>query len=181
MFMVDSSLNQLSRKQNIVKWVFFGLAIAFSLFLIINGAIHGEASAAESDSISKAEADIINTVSPGTITPESFPTFAFFNRKLLGHFLAFTLDSVFATIAIYYFLIPRKWYKFYFIYLISFGFGFIVAAISEIMQLFTPGRTGAFSDVLIDMGGYLLGLVIIFLILFFAKKHHPFDKKVAMN
>lgn len=171
--MVDSSLGQLSKKQQIAKWVFFALAISFSLFLIINGAIHGEASAAESDAISKAEADVINTIAPGTITPEAFPQFAFVNRKVLGHFLAFTVNSVFATLATYYFLIDKKWYKFYFIYLISFGFGFLVAGISELVQLFTPGRTGAFMDVLIDMGGYVLGLAIIFIILFFAKKHHP--------
>lgn len=171
--MADSSLNQLDKKRIIIKWVFFALAIGFSLFLIINGAIKGEASKAESDVISQAEADIINTISPGTITPEEFPNFAFINRKVVGHFLAFAVDAVFATISTYYFLLDKKWYKHYFVFGISLGFGFVVALISELLQIFTPGRTGSFVDVGIDMGGYALGLLIIFLILFFIKKLEP--------
>lgn len=176
-----SSLSQLDKKRNILKWVFFALAIGWSLFLIINGAIQGTASAQESNTISKIEADVINTVAPGTITPETFPQFAAINRKVVGHFLAFTLDAVFATISIYYFTITRKWYKFYYMLLISTGFGLIVALISEFLQLFTNGRVASFGDVGIDMLGYALGLLIIFLILLFSKKLNPNPKVLLAN
>lgn len=183
-FMVNSSLDRLSKKQNIIKWIFFSLAVALSLFLIINGAIQGESSAKESNGLARVLANLINSIKPGAITEESFPQFASFMRKLCGHFLAFTVDAVFATIAIYYFVITRKWYKFYYILLITLGFGLLVAGVSELLQLFTPGRVGTFKDIGIDMGGYLLGVAIIFLVLLCCKKLNPkstksLDKNVA--
>lgn len=179
--MVDSSLNQLDKKRTILKWVFFGLAIGLSLFLIINGCINGEKSGEESDTISHAMADVINTVSPNTITTESFPTFAFINRKVLGHFLAFTVNAVFASISAYYFLVVRKWYKHYIFFGVTMMYGFVVALLSEMMQLFAQGRVASFLDVGIDMGGYLLGVLIIFIILFFMKKLDPYRQKNTLK
>ena len=50
--------------------------------------------------------------------------------------------------------------------IIALAFGLTIAAITEIIQLNVPGRSGEFTDVLIDYGGYVFGFSIIFLILF---------------
>ncbi|MGN0165716.1 MAG: VanZ family protein [Lachnospiraceae bacterium] len=45
-----------------------------------------------------------------------------------------------------------------------FGTAVLYAASDEYHQLFVPGRTGKFTDVLIDSAGVLIGLVIFYLI-----------------
>lgn len=168
-----SLLDQSNKIRDILKWVFLVLALGWSIFLIINGIIPGGESKAQSDSVAHVVEDAINTVSPGTINPSNFDSFAFTIRKLLGHFLAFTLDGILISICVFFFLINQKWYKFYFPMLIAFSAGFVVAGISELIQLFTAGRSGQWSDIFIDLGGYVLGMVIIFLILFLTKNLDP--------
>ena len=48
----------------------------------------------------------------------------------------------------------------------SLAFGLFMGSLTEIIQLNVPGRSGQFTDVLIDFSGYLLGFLIILLILF---------------
>ena len=45
------------------------------------------------------------------------------------------------------------------------GFCFLYACSDEIHQLFTPGRAGMFTDVLIDTSGSLCGIIVSMLIL----------------
>ncbi|MCQ2815049.1 MAG: VanZ family protein [Bacilli bacterium] len=60
-------------------------------------------------------------------------------------------------------------------FLISSGSGFFFAGLSEIIQLFTDGRAGTFTDVLIDFAGYLLYSIIVFLI--FLLINYAYKKK----
>ena len=50
----------------------------------------------------------------------------------------------------------------------SFTLGALYAASDEIHQLFVPGRSGQFTDVLIDSGGVLAGILLALLFLRFA-------------
>lgn len=87
--------------------------------------------------------------------------FNYFIRKLFGHFGAFMFYSVFTTMLCL--LIFKK--KFSLLFSLINGFG--IALISELIQLFVPGRFGAFKDVMIDFSGYLvpiLGFFIYFII-----------------
>ena len=167
---MDASSQNQSVKFNVAKWIFFGLSVSLSLFLIINGAIPGETSAAESNGISAIIANVINAIKSDTITDANFNGFAQVIRKLLGHFLAFLVDGVFVSLACYFFLIKTNWYKFYYPIVISLGTGLIVASISELLQVFTNERYGSFVDIGIDMGGFVIGAAIVFLILFSKKK-----------
>ena len=76
-------------------------------------------------------------------------------RKIVGHFLLFGLSGIFVTLTIMMndFLMNKfKWINI--IYIASFGL--LIAAISEFIQYFTPGRYGALTDILIDYSGYVL-------------------------
>ncbi len=48
--------------------------------------------------------------------------------------------------------------------LISYGIGTLYAVSDEIHQLYVPGRSGQFSDVLLDSAGVALGCIIIFIL-----------------
>ena len=62
------------------------------------------------------------------------------------------------------------------------GYGILLAVISDEMQLFASGRSGEFRDVLIDSGGYFLGAVIIFIILFFIfRKNEKRKQELEVN
>ena len=159
----------MSKKRIVFKWIVFGLAIAINIFIIVNGFLNGDVSSKESDGFSKAAADVINSVNEDTITKENFPAFASFNRKLFGHFLLFVASGLTSTFAIHDFVTCPKISKSYFILAISFGFGVVIAVISELAQLTTSGRAFSFMDILIDSGGYLLGSAVIFVI-YFAKE-----------
>ncbi len=168
-FMAASSLNQ-SDKIKVIKWIFFGLSVALTLFLIINGAISGDNSAAESNFFAKIFANIINAFKSDTINDSNFESFASVLRKLLGHFLAFSVDGVFVSLTCFYFLREKEWSKWFYPIIISFGVGLFVAGLSEFLQVFTADRYGSFIDIGIDMGGYVLGMFVVFLIQFFTHK-----------
>lgn len=56
-------------------------------------------------------------------------------------------------------------------FLISLGIGFLYACSDEFHQLFVPGRTAKFTDVLIDTSGVIVGSVIIFILIFIINKY----------
>ena len=70
------------------------------------------------------------------------------------------------SLAIYLSLDPLKKFKYWMLIVMSLGFGLFMGILTEIIQLNVDGRSGEFTDLLIDFSGYLLGFSIIFLILF---------------
>lgn len=56
-------------------------------------------------------------------------------------------------------------------FLISIGIGFLYACSDEFHQLFVPGRSAQFTDVLIDTAGVCMGCFIIYLILLVIKRY----------
>lgn len=158
------------KKHQIVKWIMFAIALATNIFILANGFVSGDSSAVESNNIAHFLETIINFFNKDTINPSNFDDFASIIRKLVGHFGLFAFDGVFSTLAIYYFVIDRKWFKIYMFIILSLALGLLVAIISELAQLITPDRYGSWADVGIDFGGYFLAFLIVFLILFFSKK-----------
>ena len=51
-------------------------------------------------------------------------------------------------------------------------FCFLYACSDEIHQLFVPGRSGMFTDVLIDTGGAVTGMLVSMLLMFLIEKFH---------
>ena len=157
-------------KKSKLDWILFSiflvLALAINAYIIYHACLNGAKSSEASQGVVEVSEEVVNTISPGTVTPENHDSFATFIRKAFGHFGLFVISGLFSSLTLYFFLKDFKWYKHYFGIIISFGFGFSLAAITEIIQLNVPNRSGEFTDVLIDSSGYLLGLGIIVLVLF---------------
>ena len=110
--------------------------------------------------------EVVNTVRPETITPENHDTFASFIRKAFGHFGLFAVSGLLSSLALYLSLAPHSWCKHYLNVMFSLVFGLFMGILTEGIQLTVPGRSGEFTDVLIDFSGYFLGTLLLGIILF---------------
>jgi VanZ family protein len=96
-------------------------------------------------------------------------------RKSLDHFSAFLVLGIFSTFTwLLYF--DRK--KLLFSIPVNYFLGYFIAALTEFIQLYVPGRYGSYADVKLDFEGFCLSATIltIFLIIHNIRKH-IFDKK----
>ena len=132
-----------------------------------------------SKSWSDAVVDVIKVITNGDIEPSTpiTPTLSWGKliRKMIGHFSLFALDGV-ITYLYFYYLDKDKEFKRRWIYLVpAFAIGIILAVVTESLQLIIPGRVGDIVDILIDIGGYLVGSGITLLIIYLVNRHQ--DKK----
>ena len=162
---------KVSKKYLIFTIIICALAVAINAYIIMHSCLDAARSTEASNGVVEVAEEAVNTVSPGTITPENHDSFATFIRKAFGHFGLFVISGLLSSLAIYLSLNPQKWSKYYWLIIISLGFGLFMGSLTEIIQLNVPGRSGQFTDVLIDFGGYLLGFLIILLILFLIIKN----------
>lgn len=155
-------------KKSYLIWtiVFCVLAIAINAYIIMHSCLDAAQSTQASSGVVEVTEDVVNTVAPGTITPENHESFASFVRKAFGHFGLFVISGLLSPTALFLLIHPFKWSKHYLNVIIGLSFGLIIAATTEIIQLSVPGRRGEFTDVLIDFSGYILGTLIVGLILF---------------
>ena len=134
-----------------------------------------------SQGVVEVSEEVVNTVSPGTVTPENHDSFATFIRKLFGHFGLFVISGLLSSLAVFFVFNPQKWSNYYLLIIISLGFGLLMGITTELIQLNVPGRSGEFNDVLIDFGGYLLGFLIVLLILFLVIRRSLKKQKETIN
>ncbi len=80
-----------------------------------------------------------------------------FIRKAVGHFGAFLVFGVFSALTFMMWFRGKKWY---WSTPLTFVQGFGLAALTECIQLGVPGRSGAFTDVLIDSSGCFIGIIV---------------------
>ena len=166
-----------SKNELILLIVFGVLAIAINVFIIVHSCLDATESTKASTGVVKIIEDIINGIKPGTINESNYGAFTTFIRKAFGHFGLFVCSGLLTSPALYFLLKPYKWAKYSYIITISSLFGFSMGALTETIQLNVPGRSGEFTDVMIDFSGYLLGAAIIVLILFLVIRHQ--NKKQA--
>lgn len=157
---------KLSKKYLIFMIISIVLALAINAYIIMHSCLDAAASSQQSQGVVEVSEEVVNTVAPGTITPENHDSFATFIRKAFGHFGLFVISGLFSSLAVFLSFNPLKWSKHYLNVTIGLTFGLIIAAITEIIQLNVPGRSGEITDVLIDFSGYLLGALIVGLVLF---------------
>jgi len=147
------------------------LAVGINVYIIVHSCLDAQASTEASAGVIETTEQIVNTISPGTVTPENHESFAAFIRKAFGHFGLFVISGLLTSIALYLSLKDIKKMKPHLLFVISLFFGLSMGAITETIQMHVPGRSGEFSDVLIDFSGYILGMLIIGLILFLIIRH----------
>ena len=155
-------------KKSYLIWtiVFCVLAVAINAYIIMHSCFDAAKSTEASQGVVQVAEDVVNTVSPGTVTPENHDSFASFIRKAFGHFGLFVISGLLTPTALFLLINPFKWSKHYLNVIIGLSFGLVVAITTELIQLSVPGRSGEFTDVLIDFSGYLLGALIVGLVLF---------------
>ena len=162
---------KMSKKYWIWTIIVIVLAVAINAYIIMHSCLDAAASTQQSQGVVEVSEEVVNTISPGTVTPENHDSFATFIRKAFGHFGLFVISGLLSSLATYLLINPFKWSKHYLTVIIGLAFGLIIAITTEIIQLNVPGRSGEFADVLIDFSGYLLGALIIGLILFLVIRH----------
>ena len=160
-----------SKRDWILLIIFLILAVAINVYIIYHACLNGARSSEASQGVVEVSEEVVNTIKPGTITEANYDDFATFIRKAFGHFGLFAISGIFSSLATYVLTKDTKWYTKGLGIGISFIFGFLLALTTEIIQLNVPGRSGEFTDVLIDTTGYTLGLGIIVLILFLILRH----------
>ena len=158
---------KVSKKYLIFTIIICVLAVAINAYIIMHSCLDAAESTKASSGVVEVSEEVVNTVAPGTVTPENHDSFATFIRKAFGHFGLFVISGLLSPLALFLLINPLKWSKHYLNVIIGLSFGLIIAALTEIIQLSVPGRSGEFTDVMIDFSGYLLGALIVGLILFF--------------
>lgn len=161
-----------NKRYFIATIILTSLAVIVNVFIILQASLNGDKSTASSGLVVGLLKSIINAFSPNAINESNIDNFTHIVRKLVGHFGLFLVSGLLTTPSIYLWTRPQGWYKNYRLMYMSLSFGLLLAALTEIIQLFVPHRSGQFSDVLIDFGGYLLGFSLMILILFLAFKHN---------
>ncbi len=170
---------KVSKKYLIFTIIICVLAVAINAYIIMHSCLDAAESTKASSGVVEVSEEVVNTVAPGTVTPENHDSFATFIRKAFGHFGLFVISGLLSPLALYLVINPFKWSKHFLNVIIGLVFGLIIAATTEIIQLSVPGRSGEFTDVMIDFSGYILGALIVGLILFLVIK--KMRKKADLN
>lgn len=89
------------------------------------------------------------------------PSFFLKVRKGIGHFGSFLILGIFSTFTWLLFFDEKKWFL---TIPVNLFLGFLLACITEFIQVFIPGRVGLFSDVMIDLTGFLISSVTLTLL-----------------
>ena len=163
---------------NIFLWIFFSISLAINLFIIINAFIPGDESAQTSFWVADLLASLINSIRANTITDTNLVEFTYLVRKLIGHFSLFLVDGIFVSLTAYCYSLLKAKCPWWWNVISTLEVGLSIAVLSEFIQLFIPGRVGSVTDVLIDMCGYLIAMLII-LIIFLIKHQKVIKQKTA--
>ena len=159
-----------SRRYLIVLIIATVLALAVNIFIIVQSCLNGNQSTGAAHPVVTICKNFVNLLHKDAINDGNIDTFTFVIRKLFGHFGLYAFSGGLTSWALYMWIKPLRWFEPYIYVIISSIFGFLFSGLTELIQLFTPGRSGQFTDVLIDFSGYLFGLFIVLLVLFFIYK-----------
>lgn len=118
----------------------------------------------------------ITVVPVPVINDQNFNDFQSFVRKAFGHFMLFFVNGLFGFLTFYLFFKEKK-NRILNTVASSLPIGLLFAVISEVIQLYVPGRAGLAADVLIDFSGYLLATSILLVIVLLRYKR---QKKVSL-
>lgn len=92
----------------------------------------------------------------------------YFIRKLIGHFGLFMAFGIFGMLALFVcncFNLRRKFYTVVILPL----YGFLVSYTTEYIQGLDPTRTNAFKDVMLNLSGYICGMILVGIIFIIVK------------
>ena len=163
------------KTRDVLFYIFLTLMVAVDVFIIVEGGVNGSNSASQSVGFTQWFINLVNSINPNSpivTNPEMTHTVI---RKLVGHFGLFGVSGILTVVTLS--MIDEAYLnKKVQIIISSLTLGLTVAIISELMQLFTPGRYMSFIDVLIDYSGFILFGGLTFLIFYLV--NYKKEKKV---
>lgn len=147
--------------KRVIFYLFVVLAVITDVLIIVEAAIGGSNSSGQSLGVTQLIIDIVKIFDPNSpivLNPDVTHAVV---RKLVGHFGLFGASGLFTTIAMLLYKDVRYDKKMV-VFAISEGSGLLLAFISELIQLVTPGRFFSIGDVFIDYSGYIIFSMIVF-------------------
>ena len=155
-----------SRRYLIVLIIATVLALAVNTFIVVQSCLNANQSTEAASPIVDMWKAIVNAFHKDAINEDNIGTFTHVIRKLFGHYGLYAISGILSSWALYMWIKPLRWFKPYIYLIITLSFGFLFSLLTEFIQIFTPGRSGEFTDALIDYFGYITGALIILIILF---------------
>lgn len=165
------------KARKILFYVFLALSIAVNVLIIVESSVTGSGSASQSVSLSEWFIKFLESIG---ITITDHAAFHSMFRKLVGHFLLFGLSGIFTMLSLVmndYLMNKFKWKT----TLFCLGLGVTIAVISELIQALVPERYGTFTDVFIDLAGFVGFAGIVYLIYFLIIRHKSKKKLEVEN
>ena len=158
------------KKRDILLYIFLSLSILMNVFLVFQAALPPDSSM----SWSNIALDVAKGILPTTEGGDGTTYIADVNasdlvRKIVGHFSFFLIDGVFVSLYAHYQFYYNK-DKRYMIAMVA-HIGIFFSMITEMVQALVPGRSGDIIDMLINLGGYVLGSAAALLIIYLVHKH----------
>ena len=147
-------------------YIFIIIMLLIDIALILEASFNADQSSMQSSGITSFIVDIIIKMFPNAnIDVEVAHSVV---RKVVGHFLFFGLSGIFTSLSLLFIEEPMKIKS----EILTIGLfkGFLLAVSTEIIQIFVPGRSGEFKDIMIDFSGYLLFFLITYLIYYLIYK-----------
>ena len=156
------------KRFSVVQWIVIVLCLIVNVFIIVNSCLPGRSSTSTSSWIVLPIKAMINAFKANTINDGNIGILTLVVRKVVGHFLLFTLSGFLTTLTFKftYYNPSQKYWRFLILSSIS---GLFLAFLTEFIQFFTPERSGEITDVLLDFFGYFIGVLVIGLITYFKR------------
>ena len=145
------------------------LVLVCTAFIFSNSLKNADESRADSDVIVGIVENIVDKIAPGNELDWNYIV-----RKA-AHLVEFFVLGVFATLLSFK-LEKKSWLA----ACIALLFAFVIACSDEFIQRFT-GRGSCFSDVIIDVFGALIGVILMLLLDFALQKHRGNKSRLSYN
>jgi len=162
-YIVDSILRYNYIMKRHAHWyhhLYLALFILSTSAIIVLASFSGEVSSNQSSTLLNILIQVIDFLGIN-LTTIQLDELHIFVRKAIGHFALFLINGVFTYLSAYYWLYFSHKTKLFYV----FGFGLLLAGLSEFIQIYAPDRGPTFADAFIDFSGFSFGVIITVLIL----------------
>jgi len=143
-------------KRQMIALLLILCTLGAQLFIFSNSLKGGEESAKQSGAVVEVVRPSVEQILPAVKVEPTEDNVVRFVRKA-AHFLEFALLGFLCCVTARYFTKKKSVFL-----TVPFGYCVLTALADEGIQLFSQGRAGRFTDVLIDSGGALTGLLFAF-------------------